>query len=81
MTSTSWIQQLATITAAGESAVLVTVAEHKGSSPREAGAKMIVTTEQCYDTIGGGHLEHKAIKHARLLLANRAQRSQIEHLL
>jgi len=79
MTSTSWIQQLATITAAGESAVLVTVAEHKGSTPREAGAKMIVTTEQCYDTIGGGHLEHKAIKHARLLLANRAQRSQIEH--
>ena len=79
MTSTSWIQQLATITAAGESAVLVTVAEHKGSTPREAGAKMIVTSEQCYDTIGGGHLEHKAIKHARLLLANRAQRSQIEH--
>ncbi|TFW18474.1 xanthine dehydrogenase accessory protein XdhC [Massilia arenosa] len=50
-------------------AVLVTVAAVEGSGPREPGAKMLVGAAQLYGTIGGGHLEHKAIALARQMLA------------
>ncbi|CDG85042.1 xanthine dehydrogenase accessory protein XdhC [Janthinobacterium agaricidamnosum] len=49
-------------------AVLVTVAMVEGSGPREPGAKMLVTDTALYDTIGGGHLEMRAIEIARGLL-------------
>ncbi|WP_334190349.1 xanthine dehydrogenase accessory protein XdhC [Noviherbaspirillum sp.] len=50
-------------------AVLVTVARSEGSVPREAGAKMLVTEDRCFDTVGGGHLEFSAIGIARRLLS------------
>ena len=49
-------------------AVLVTVAIVEGSVPREPGAKMLVTAEGFAGTIGGGHLEHRAIGMARAML-------------
>ncbi|MET0981675.1 MAG: xanthine dehydrogenase accessory protein XdhC [Telluria sp.] len=49
-------------------AVLVTVAIVEGSVPREPGAKMLVTREGFAGTIGGGHLEHRAIEMARAML-------------
>jgi xanthine dehydrogenase accessory factor len=52
-----------------EPAVLVTVAAGKGSVPREAGAKMVVLRDAIAGTIGGGHLEFKAIGIARDMLA------------
>src|SRR5256885_8503981 len=52
-----------------EPAVIVTVASTKGSAPREAGTKMIVTRERAYGTIGGGHLELQAIGIARSQIA------------
>lgn len=52
-------------------AVLVTVARSEGSVPREAGAKMLVTADRCFDTIGGGHLEYSAIAFARRMLAKK----------
>jgi len=48
--------------------VLVTVAIVEGSVPREPGAKMLVTREGLAGTIGGGHLEHRAIELARAML-------------
>ena len=48
--------------------MLVTVARVEGSAPREAGTKMIVTREHARHTIGGGHLEWKAIEIARQVL-------------
>ena len=48
--------------------VLVTVAAVKGSVPREAGARMLVTARDFNDTIGGGHLEHRALEIARTML-------------
>ena len=48
---------------------MVTVASVRGSAPREAGAKMIVTAATVLGTIGGGHLEYKAIAIARDQLA------------
>jgi len=51
-----------------EPAVLVTVAIAEGSVPREAGAHMVVSRTALADTIGGGHLELKAIAIARAML-------------
>ena len=51
-----------------EPAVLVTVGEVRGSAPREAGARMLVTVDGIVGTIGGGQLEWKAIGAARRLL-------------
>ena len=48
-----WIDELADLAAAGEPAVLVTVAGIRGSAPREIGAKMIVTAAASIGTIGG----------------------------
>jgi len=53
----------------GAPAVLVTVARVDGSGPRETGAKMLVTAEAQADTIGGGHLEWRAVDIARAMLA------------
>lgn len=52
----------------GESAVLVTVAVVKGSVPREPGARMLVRADDFDGTIGGGHLEHRALDIARAML-------------
>lgn len=46
-------------------AVLVSVDSIVGSTPREAGAKMIVSSDQLYGTIGGGNLEYQACRIAR----------------
>jgi len=54
-------------------AVLVTVAIVEGSVPREPGAKMLVTAAGLAGTIGGGHLEHRAIEIARAMLAEGGQ--------
>lgn len=54
--------------AQGDAAVLVTVADARGSTPREAGARMLVTRARAYGTIGGGRLEYDAMQEARALL-------------
>ena len=64
----TWIDKVAQLQRMGEAYVLVTVIGTRGSSPRETGSKMVVTAEQSFDTIGGGHLEYKAIAKARELM-------------
>jgi len=64
----AWLSDLQQLLAHGDAAVLVTVARTEGSAPREAGTKMIVTREAARHTIGGGHLEWKAIEIARQVL-------------
>lgn len=54
-------------------AVLVTVAIVEGSVPREPGAKMLVMRDGFAGTIGGGHLEHRAIEIARTMLTEGGQ--------
>lgn len=55
--------------ATGEPAVVVEVSATKGSAPREAGTRMLVSATRAVGTIGGGHLELLAIDAARTLLA------------
>lgn len=64
-----WLPTLADWLAAGQPAVLVTVVRADGSTPREAGATMLVGHSATADTIGGGHLEWLATAAARDLLS------------
>ncbi len=50
------------------SIALVEVSASKGSTPREAGAWMLVSAGQSLGTIGGGQLEYMAIDQARKML-------------
>ena len=47
---------------------LVEVARAQGSTPREAGASMLVSRLASHGTIGGGQLEFMAIDKARQML-------------
>lgn len=66
-----WIDDLAQRLTAGEPCVLVTVAGFRGSAPREAGAKMLVTSREVIGTIGGGQLEYECAQIAFRMLQNR----------
>ena len=50
-------------------AVVVEVVAGRGSVPRDAGTRMLVAAGSTAGTIGGGHLELKAITAARAMLA------------
>ena len=78
MSTSNWIKALAELDQQGSPAVLVTIVEQRGSTPRNNGSKMVVTEDRCFDTIGGGHLEHKATKIARQMLADGQRQSQME---
>ena len=65
--------------AAGRAAMEVQVLEAKGSVPRGAGTRMLVAADAVAGTIGGGHLELKAIAHARELLAAGQTEAQDRH--
>lgn len=51
--------------ARGVAAEVVTIVEARGSTPREAGVRMVVAADAVLGSIGGGHLELQAIAHAR----------------
>lgn len=65
----AWLPVLTELTAKGDPCVLITVMEARGSTPREAGVKMIATATAQFGTIGGGNLEFEALAEARKLLA------------
>ncbi|USG62274.1 xanthine dehydrogenase accessory protein XdhC [Sneathiella marina] len=64
----NWPGILTALDGFAEAAVLITVGEVKGSTPRETGATMLVTATALIGTIGGGRLEYLAIEKARSLL-------------
>lgn len=56
--------------------VKVTLVEAIGSSPQNAGSRMLVTPDGLYDgTIGGGKVEFKAINEAISLLSDNSQKT------
>ncbi|MCG6577646.1 xanthine dehydrogenase accessory protein XdhC [Pseudomonas sp. AF32] len=74
----NWISALADLQTRGEPCVLVTIIEELGSTPRNAGSKMVISASQAFDTIGGGHLEYKAMEIARQMLASGQQNTHLE---
>lgn len=65
----NWATQALQTLTRGEPLALVTVIAAEGSTPREAGTRMLVTVDGQSGTIGGGHLEYRATEQARRLLA------------
>ncbi len=62
----------------GRRAVVVEVTAARGSVPRGVGTRMLVGTADCVGTIGGGHLELKAIAEARAMIGRRDHPSRRE---
>ncbi|TGG92071.1 xanthine dehydrogenase accessory protein XdhC [Natronospirillum operosum] len=75
----TWYQAVAACEQRGEPYVLVTVLGVTGSVPREPASKMVVTGDQAWDTIGGGHLEFKIIEQARQQLSQQQYRAEVAH--
>ena len=68
---TEWLSAVERLRSRREAGVLVTVTEVRGHSPREAGAKMVVSSSATWASIGGGNLEATAVELARELLDSR----------
>ena len=62
------------VIAQGCSCTLVTIADVRGSAPREVGASLCVSADHVVGTIGGGNLEYLAITEARKLIKDNSQR-------
>ncbi|MDR6904874.1 xanthine dehydrogenase accessory factor [Agromyces sp. 3263] len=65
-----WVDALQRLRASRTPAVLVTVAMVRGHAPRNGGAKMVVSADAAFGTVGGGNLEQTALHRARELLAD-----------
>ena len=63
-----WVRQALARIASGGEAVLVTVLAIEGSTPREAGTKMLIWSGGQAGTIGGGALEYQATLQAHRML-------------
>lgn len=63
-----WIRPLHDLFERGEEGVLVSVVEVRGSTPREVGARMLVTGNGSMASIGGGRLEYRCEEIAREML-------------
>jgi len=75
----NWNQASLELSQQGKAFVLITIIGVTGSTPRNSGTKMVVSQNQIFDTIGGGHLEYKAIKQAKKLLLENKDCQSIEH--
>jgi xanthine dehydrogenase accessory factor len=75
----TWFDALHQCQQQGKSYVLVTLLATAGSTPRNAGSKMLVCDDSSFDTIGGGHLEFEVIKQARNLLLDNVTTQKVEH--
>lgn len=75
----NWNQASLNLSQQGKAYVLITIIGVTGSTPRDSGTKMVVSQNEIFDTIGGGHLEYKAIKQAEKLLLENKNSQSIEH--
>jgi xanthine dehydrogenase accessory factor len=83
----SWLESVADLRATRTPGVLVTVAAVRGHAPRDAGAKMVVSADRTWGSVGGGNLEAVAIERARdggldrpqLLTVNLSEKAPYEH--
>jgi len=71
----SFYERLAALERDGLSFVLVTLVDALGSTPQDAGAKMLVTAEGIHSgTVGGGRVEAAALAEASVLIASGTDR-------
>ena len=75
----SWVDAVAQLQQDSADYVLITLLGSRGSTPRENGTKMVVSSTANFGTIGGGHLEFKAIKIAADMLREEGEQQKIEY--
>ena len=68
---TNWIEAARERIGAHGAVVRASLVGVKGSAPREAGAMMLITEDDIWQTIGGGTLEFTVMTRAREMLATR----------
>lgn len=64
-----WLEAVVQLRGRNETGVLATLTQVRGHSPRDAGAKMVVSAREMWGTIGGGNFEASVIDRARELIA------------
>jgi xanthine dehydrogenase accessory factor len=80
-TPNGFVERLAELSQSGVPFVCVTMVQAQGSTPQEAGSKMLVTAgELVTGTVGGGRVELKAIEHARTMLAQPVNQTPLTEL-
>jgi xanthine dehydrogenase accessory factor len=67
-----WLSAAQQLRHEGQPGVLVTVIEVRGHAPREAGAKMVVSRDRTWGSVGGGNLEATAVIQARAMIGSGA---------
>lgn len=72
-TSMHWLNACHMLQQQGYDYCLATIVAAVGSVPRACGAKMVITTQGQYDSLGGGNLERQVIETARTELQRRCQ--------
>ncbi|TDW18473.1 xanthine dehydrogenase accessory protein XdhC [Kribbella kalugense] len=65
-----WLKAIQRLRSGRRAGVLVTVMSVRGHAPREAGAKMVVASDNVWATVGGGNLEALAIERSREMIAD-----------
>jgi len=75
----TWYETVQQMEFENQNYVIVTVIGTVGSTPRDCGTKMVISKSVHYATIGGGHLEYKAIDTAKQMLAESSSQQKIEH--
>lgn len=79
-TVSDWISLLHTLRDPPIACALVVLVQTQGSTPREAGATMVVTSSGSFGSIGGGALEYGAIEEARRMLQNGGDQQPLRRL-
>lgn len=69
MSLLNWSAAIQYCQQSGSGYVIATIINTQGSTPRDGGSKMVITTDTTYDSIGGGQLEFLLVQQARELLA------------
>jgi xanthine dehydrogenase accessory factor len=72
-----WLSAAQQLRHDGDPGVLVTVIEVRGHAPREAGAKMVVSRDRTWGSVGGGNLEATAVARAREMIESGAAEPEI----
>lgn len=78
MKDDEWLDVLLHLRERQTPGVILTLIEDRGSVPRGAGTKMVVTEDETWLTIGGGNLEFQCIAIAREMLMGGAARPREE---
>jgi xanthine dehydrogenase accessory factor len=72
MSELRWWDAVGRLRTAREPGVLVTLASVRGHAPRGGGAKLVVSADRTWGSIGGGNVEAVAIERARQMLRDSA---------